>query len=45
MVTIVKDNKKKYTKRQYEDATVARKLYHILGAPIIKNFKNILKQI
>ena len=35
MVTTVEDNKKKYTKRQYEDATVARKLYHILGAPII----------
>ena len=44
MVTTVKDNKKKYIKRQYEDATVARKLYHILGAPMIKNCKNILKQ-
>ena len=44
MVTTVEDNKKKYIKRQYEDATVAKKLYHILGAPTIKNFKNILKQ-
>ena len=44
MVTTVEDNKKKYTKRQYKNAAVARKLYHILGTPTIKNFKNILKQ-
>ena len=44
MVTTVDDNKKQYRKRQYEDAMVARKLYHILRAPMIKNFKSILKQ-
>ena len=43
MVTTVENNKKQYTTRQYNNAKVARKLYHILRAPIIKTFKNILK--
>ena len=44
MVATVEENKQQYTAQQFEDARCARKLYHILGAPVVENFKKILKQ-
>ena len=44
MVSSVEENKLGYTKRQYEDAKRARRLYHIVGCPTVENFKHILQQ-
>jgi hypothetical protein len=43
MVQTVNENKIGYSKRKFEDAKVARKLYHILGCPTVEN-KAILRQ-
>jgi hypothetical protein len=43
-VNSVKENKKGFTARQFEDAKQARKPYYILGCPTVKNFKAILRQ-
>ena len=42
MVSTVNENKLGYTKRQFEDAKRARRLYHIVGCPTVENFKHIL---
>ena len=43
MIDSVAENRQNYTSRQFEDAKAARKLYHILGAPTIENFKKMLR--
>ena len=42
-VTTVAENRKNYTTQQFERAKRARKLYHVIGAPSMKNYKAILK--
>jgi hypothetical protein len=44
MVTMVKENSKGYTQRQFENAKRARRLCHIVGCPTVKNYKHILRQ-
>jgi hypothetical protein len=44
LVNSVKENKKGFTARQFEDAKQARNPSHILGCPTVKNFKAILRQ-
>ena len=44
LVSSVEENKMGYTKRQFEDAKRARRLYHIVGCPTVENFKHILRQ-
>jgi hypothetical protein len=44
MVRTMNENKIGYSKREFEDAKVARKLHHILGCPTVENFKAILRQ-
>ena len=44
LVTTVKENHMDYSERQFEDAKRAWKLYHIVGAPSLANFKLIIKQ-
>ena len=43
MVQTVDENKIGYTKQQVERAKPARKLYHIVGSPIVEAFKAMLK--
>ena len=43
MIATVKENCMGYTECQYTDAKRACKLYHILGAPTLENFKKILE--
>jgi hypothetical protein len=38
------ENKKGYSRRQFEDTKTARKLYHNIGCPTVENFKAILQQ-
>jgi hypothetical protein len=44
LVSTVSENKLGYTKRQFDDAKRARRLYHIVGCPTVENFKHILRQ-
>jgi hypothetical protein len=44
MIATVKENREGYTKRQFERAKEARKLYRILGCATLQDFKNILRQ-
>jgi hypothetical protein len=44
LVDSVEENKIGYTKREFESAKQARKLYHTLGCPTVANFKHILRQ-
>ncbi len=44
LVTMLKENRKNYSEKQFLDAKRARKLYHIVGCPTIENFKAILRQ-
>jgi hypothetical protein len=43
LISTVAKNKKGYTTRQFERATEARKLYHIVGTPTMENFKSLLR--
>ena len=43
MVSTVNENRKNYTNRQFDRAKLARKLYHIVGAPSVQNFKALIK--
>ena len=43
MISSVAENRKWHMQQQYEYAKRARKLYHILGRPMIENFKALLK--
>ena len=43
MVNTVNENKTYHTERKIKRATVARKLYHSIGAPTIKNYKGIIR--
>jgi hypothetical protein len=42
LVTTIEENKMFFTQRQYQRAKKARELYHALGTPLIKDFKNII---
>ena len=42
-VRTVKDNEEGYSKLQQDRAKEAQKLYHIIGAPTIENFKYLIK--
>ena len=44
LMTTVNKNKVGYTKRQIKDAKMTRKVYHMMGCPMIQNFKHILRQ-
>jgi len=44
MVSSVAENRMHFTKRKYDDAVKARKLYHIVGCPSVENFKAIIRQ-
>ena len=39
----VEENATSHTKQQQEQAKEARKLHHIIGAPMVNNFKHIIK--
>jgi hypothetical protein len=43
MINIVKENRVGYTQRQFDQAKGLRELYHIVGTPTIKLFKNFIK--
>ena len=43
LITTVAENRANFSTQQFERAKVARKLYHNIGAPTIKNFKLILQ--
>jgi hypothetical protein len=43
LVSTVKENHLGYTECKYQCAKVARKVYHLVGAPTIENFKHILR--
>ena len=43
LVATVNENRKGYTLRQYKCTKEARKLYHIIGAPTMENFKSLLQ--
>ena len=43
MVSTVKENESFHTKREIERAREARRLYHAIGTPTIKNYKNIIR--
>ncbi len=43
IVTTVRDNMQGYTTKQIQLADDARKLYHLIGTPSLKNFKAIVK--
>jgi hypothetical protein len=42
LVSTVKENRLGYTEREYQRAKLARRVYHLVGAPTIENFKHIL---
>ena len=42
-ITTVKENKKFYTKRQFDRAKEARALYHKVGAPRLENLKAMIR--
>ena len=44
MDTTLKENKKGYTKSQFDQAKIYRKIYHNLGCPTVEKFKHILCQ-
>jgi hypothetical protein len=44
MISTIKENRKGYTQRQFENSKRARRLYHIVGCPTVANFKHILRQ-
>jgi hypothetical protein len=44
MVSSVKENLMAFTKRQYENAKRARRLYTVVGRPTVPNYKSILRQ-
>ena len=44
MVSTMPENCKGCTQHQFENSKRARRLYHIIGFPIIENFKHILQQ-
>jgi hypothetical protein len=43
LIDTVEENRKGFTQRQFECAKKARKLYHIMGAPTVANFKHMLR--
>jgi hypothetical protein len=43
LISMVAENRKGYTLRQFERAKEARKLYHIVGTPTMNNFKSLLR--
>jgi hypothetical protein len=44
LLSTVSENKEGYSRRQFEDAKVARRLYHAVGCPTVENFKFIFRQ-
>jgi hypothetical protein len=43
LVSTVKENHVGYTEREYQRAKLAQRVYHLVGAPTIENFKHILR--
>ena len=43
-IQTVGGNKKGFRKRQYKIALVARKFYHVVGAPSLRNSKVMIRQ-
>ena len=43
MIASVEENKMGYTGHQFEQAKRARRLYHLVGAPTIENFKHRIR--
>ena len=43
MVTTLEENMIGFTDRQVQQAKLARKIYHNVGTPTIKNFKLLIK--
>ena len=43
MVNTVEENKSYHMDREIKQALIARRLYHSIGAPTIKNYKRIIK--
>ena len=43
LVDTVRENRKGYTKAQFQRAVEARRLYHELGAPTLENYKAFLR--
>jgi hypothetical protein len=43
LINTVKENRVRYTQRQFEQAKRARELYHIVGTPAIETFKTLVK--
>ena len=43
ILSTVEENRNHYTQRQYEHAKIARELYHTVGCPSMKDYKNIIK--
>ena len=44
MIETVAKNRKYFSDRAYKKALDARKFYHIIGIPSVKNFKAIIKK-
>ena len=44
-VMTIEENKNNYTNQQFKRAKEARKLYHNIGAPMIRNFKVLFEVI
>ena len=38
------ENKKGFRKFEYKRALVARKIYHVVGTPTLRNFKTMIRQ-
>jgi hypothetical protein len=43
LINTVKENRVRYTQRQFEQAKKVRELYHIVGTPTIEVFKTLLR--
>ena len=43
MLQTVEENKNNYSERAYQRAIQARKLYHLIGTPSLKDYKTIIQ--
>ena len=43
LMQTVEENKSNYSERAFKKAVQARKLYHLIGTPSVKDFKNIIQ--
>ena len=40
---LVDENRQGYSQRQYEQAKLAREVYHVIGNPSVEDFKKIIR--